>query len=57
MKKELKSVMEIATMFHVTKVSVYNWIESGLKHETKKVIGRRRMIVIDPDDVKKFHGI
>lgn len=56
-KKERLTVSETAERFEVTKMSVYNWIKNGLKHDTEKIIGKKPRIVIDPEDVKKFHGI
>lgn len=51
----MKTVQEIAKMFGVTKVAVYNWIKDGLKYSTKKVIGRKEYIVIDPADILEYH--
>jgi DNA invertase Pin-like site-specific DNA recombinase len=54
---QMKTVAEIAEMFGVTKPTVYNWVKDGLKHDTKKVIGKREYIIIDPDDVIEFHRL
>jgi len=51
----MKTVIEIAKMFGVTKIAVYNWISNGLKHSTEKVIGIKTRIVIDPADVIAYH--
>ncbi len=51
----LKSVSEISEQFGVSGVSVRNWILDGLPHKFEKPIGRRRRIMIDPEDVIRYH--
>lgn len=55
--KRKYTVREIADIFSVSGTAVRNWIKAGLPHDTEKVIGLRRRIVIDPDDVYEFLGL
>ncbi len=49
------TVKEIAMHFKVTVASVYYWLKNGLPHETEHYQGFKQRIVINPDDVIKFH--
>ena len=51
----MKTVLETAEMFSVTRSAVYLWLRDGLKHESEKVIGRKTRIIIDPQDVIEYH--
>lgn len=51
----VKTVIEIAKMFGVSRIAVYNWIADGLKYSREKLIGRKTRIVIDPSDVLEYH--
>ena len=49
------TVKEIAKHFSVTPQTVYNWLSEGLEKSYIKKIGVRSTMVIDPEDVKRFH--
>lgn len=48
------TVQETADQRGVTTMAVYHWIKNGLKTSTRKVIGKKQHIVIDPKDVDDF---
>ena len=52
-----KTVKEIANEFGVTNTSVRNWIKSGLKYKTEKVVGVKPRMVIRPSDVRRHLGL
>ena len=49
------TVIQTAERYGVTEQSVRNWIKDGLKVKWKKEIGKKPHIVIDPDEVEKYH--
>lgn len=49
------TVKETADHFGVTPQTVYIWLKQGLEKSYIKKIGVRPTMVIDPEDVKKFH--
>lgn len=53
----MKTVVEIAKEFGVTKMAVYHWVNGGLPHKKERVIRRRERTIIDPEDVVKFLGL
>lgn len=48
------SVSKTAKQRGVTPMAVRHWLAKGLKHSTRREIGRKEYIVIDPKDVDKF---
>ena len=51
------SVSETAANYGVTTMAVRHWLKKGLKHTTRREIGKKEYIVIDPKDVVKFLGL
>ena len=49
-----KTVSQIAEMFGVSAMGVRYWIKKGLPYTKEKVIGIKRRMVINPDDVYDF---
>ena len=50
-------VSEIAIMFEVSPLAVYNWIAKGLPYKTMRKPKKKPYKIINPDDVKKFLGL
>ena len=48
------TVSEIAEKYGVSKQAVYLWIEKGLKHSKKRIIGKRTSIVVKAEDLGAF---
>ena len=48
------SVSETAETRGVTPMAVRYWLKKGLTHSTRREIGRKEYIVIDPKDVDEF---
>ena len=48
------SVSETAEARGITPMAVRYWIKKGLKHTTRRELGRKEYIVIDTKDVDKF---
>ena len=48
------SVLETAKQRGVTTMAVRYWLKRGLEHTTRREIGRKEYIVIDPKDVDDF---
>ena len=48
------SVNETAKQRGVTSMAVRYWLKKGLKHSTRREIGKKEYIVIDPKDVDEF---
>ena len=45
-------VIEIAKLYGVTKMAVYNWMDDGLPYEMEYKPGKKPYAVIDPKDVE-----
>ena len=50
-------VYEIAIMFKVSPLAVYNWIAKGLPYKIMREPKKKPYKTINPDDVKKFLGL
>lgn len=48
------TVQETAEARGVTKMAVYHWIKGGLKTSTRRAIGKKAHIVINPKDVDEY---
>ena len=53
MNKKL-TVKETAISRGVTSMAVRYWIKNGLEYTTRREIGKKEHIVIDPKDVDKY---
>jgi len=47
-------VSEIAVMFEVSPLAVYNWIAKGLPYKVMRELRKKPYKTINPEDVKKF---
>lgn len=54
-KPALLTVQEIANLYGVTRMAVYNWIKDGLPYKKEKICGIKPYYIIDPDDVDAYH--
>jgi hypothetical protein len=52
--KELLTVYQTAVRFDVSPVTVYKWIEKGLKAKKETISGTRTRQMINVDDVTDF---
>ena len=53
-KNKLKSAAELADHFGVTSTTIRNWFSSGLKHESKYIVGRKAFKVSTIKKVEKY---
>jgi predicted transcriptional regulator len=51
---EKKTVSEVAELYGVTSMAVRHWIKNGLKTDYEKVIGIKKRIILDLDDVAEY---
>ena len=49
---EKLKVTEIAKLYGVTRMTVYNWMDDGLYYEMEYKPGKKPYAVIDPQDVE-----
>lgn len=50
------TVKDVCKIYNITKRSVYNWIKEGLPYKQEKVIGKKTYMIIDQNDIDKFHS-
>lgn len=50
------TVAETAQKWGVSETAVRNWIEAGLPHQTRKVTGRKKFVVLKKSDITKHAG-
>jgi predicted DNA-binding transcriptional regulator AlpA len=56
-KKAYHKVPPIAKSFGVSKRTVYNWVNAGAPHKTKRVLKNKPFILVNTHELVEFLGI
>jgi len=49
-----RTIKECADEYGVTKSAIFSWINDGLNYTTERVIGKKKMFIVDTDEVETY---